>query len=87
MRKEGLSAYGAAAIKMTQAKTRSTGRGLTSLAKIYSKAIRDRIPEIIMANGEECIVRRLTDAEFLSELEKKLHEELAEYDKTNHQRN
>jgi predicted house-cleaning noncanonical NTP pyrophosphatase (MazG superfamily) len=33
-----------------------------------------------MANGEECIVRRLTDAEFLSELEKKLHEESAEYD-------
>jgi predicted house-cleaning noncanonical NTP pyrophosphatase (MazG superfamily) len=47
------------------------------LAKIYNKAIQDRIPEIIIANGEECIVRRLTDAEFLSVLEKKLHEELA----------
>jgi hypothetical protein len=78
MRKERLFAFGATAINMTQAKTHSTGRGLTSLAKIYSKAIRDRIPEIIMANREECIVRRLTDAEFLSELEKKLHEELAD---------
>jgi len=71
---------------MTQAKTRSKGRELTSLAKIYNKANRDRIPEIIMANGEECIVRRLTDAEFLSVLEKKLHEKLAMI-KTNHQRN
>lgn len=86
MRKERLSAYGAAVINMTQAKTRSKGRGLTSLAKIYNKANRDRIPEIIMANGEECIVRRLTDAEFLSVLEKKLHEKLA-MTKTNHQRN
>lgn len=65
---------------MTQAKTHSIGRGLTFLDKLYNKAIRDRIPEIIRSRGEECIVRELTDAEFLSELEKKLHEELAEYD-------
>jgi len=65
---------------MTQAKTPSIGRGLAFLDKIYNKAIRDKIPEIIKSKGEHCIVRRLTDAEFLSELEKKLHEELAEYE-------
>lgn len=65
---------------MTRAKTHSIGRGLTLLDKLYNKAIRDKIPEIIKSKGERCIVRELTDAEFLSELEKKLHEELAEYE-------
>jgi predicted house-cleaning noncanonical NTP pyrophosphatase (MazG superfamily) len=51
------------------------------LDKLYNKVIRDRIPEIIKSKGEHCIVKRLTDAEFLSELEKKLHEDLDEYDK------
>lgn len=66
---------------MTQVKTHSIGRGLTFLDKLYNKAIRDKIPEIIKSKGEQCIVKRLTDAEFLPELEKKLHEELDEYDK------
>jgi predicted house-cleaning noncanonical NTP pyrophosphatase (MazG superfamily) len=65
---------------MTQAKTHSIGRGLISLDKLYNKAIRDKIPEIIEDKGEQCEVRRLTDTEFLPELEKKLHEELAEYE-------
>ena len=65
---------------MTQVKTGSTG-GLTSVNKIYNKAIRDKIPQIINSKGEQCIVKRLTDAEFLPQLEKKLHEELDEYDK------
>ncbi|MFL6486618.1 MAG: phosphoribosyl-ATP pyrophosphohydrolase [Nitrososphaera sp.] len=80
MQKERLFAYGAGAINMTRAKTHSIGRGLTLLDKLYNKAIRDKIPEIIKSKGERCIVRELTDAEFLSELEKKLHEELAEYE-------
>jgi predicted house-cleaning noncanonical NTP pyrophosphatase (MazG superfamily) len=40
------------------------------------------IPEIIKSKGEECKVKRLKDTEFLSELEKKLHEELAEYEQS-----
>ena len=67
---------------MTQAKTHSIGRGLTFLDKLYNKAVRDKIPEIIKSKGEQCIVKRLTDAELLPELEKKLHEELAEYEQT-----
>jgi predicted house-cleaning noncanonical NTP pyrophosphatase (MazG superfamily) len=50
------------------------------LDKLYNKAIRDKIPEIIKIKGETCELRRLTNTEFLPELEKKLHEELAEYD-------
>jgi predicted house-cleaning noncanonical NTP pyrophosphatase (MazG superfamily) len=65
---------------MTQAKTHSIGRGLTFLDKLYNKAIRDKIPEIIKIKGEKYELRRLTNTEFLPELEKKLHEELAEYD-------
>ncbi|MDQ3848918.1 MAG: nucleoside triphosphate pyrophosphohydrolase [Thermoproteota archaeon] len=50
--------------------------------KLYNKAIRDNIPEIIKSKGELCIVKRLTHAEFLRELEEKSHEELDEYDKS-----
>ena len=45
----------------------------------YGKAIRDKIPEIIRASGENCIVETLTNDEFLLELEKKLREEVEEY--------
>jgi predicted house-cleaning noncanonical NTP pyrophosphatase (MazG superfamily) len=65
---------------MTQAKTHSIGRGLTFLDKLYNKAIRDKIPEIIKSKGEKCELRQLTDTEFLPELEKKLHEEITEYE-------
>ena len=46
---------------------------------IYSKAIRDKIPEIIKESGKNCNVKKLDDSEFLVQLEKKLVEELAEY--------
>jgi hypothetical protein len=55
----------------SQAKTHSIGRGLTFLDKLYNKAIRDKIPEIIKIKGETCELRRLTNTEFLPELEKK----------------
>lgn len=45
----------------------------------YNKAVRDKIPQIIQARGEKCEVKRLSDSEFLVELEKKLGEEVAEY--------
>ena len=46
---------------------------------IYNKAIRDKIPEIIKESGKNCNVKKLKDSEFLVELEKKLVEELEEY--------
>ena len=44
-----------------------------------NKAIRDKIPEIIKASGNNCKIKKLTDNEFLIEMEKKLNEEVAEY--------
>ena len=46
---------------------------------IYNKPIRDKIPEIIKESGKNCNVKKLKDSEFLVQLEKKLVEELAEY--------
>jgi predicted house-cleaning noncanonical NTP pyrophosphatase (MazG superfamily) len=45
----------------------------------YHKAIRDKIPEIIGESGGTCNVKTLDDKEFLIELDKKLEEELQEY--------
>jgi len=47
--------------------------------KTYNKLVRDRIPEIIEANGHKCEVRILSEAEYVLELKKKLQEEVAEY--------
>jgi predicted house-cleaning noncanonical NTP pyrophosphatase (MazG superfamily) len=46
---------------------------------IYNKAVRDRIPEIIEAQGKDYNVVVLNDEEFLEALENKLIEELEEY--------
>ncbi len=45
----------------------------------YNKAVRDKIPEIIKKDGYSCSVKTLSDEEFLAELEKKLSEEVTEY--------
>lgn len=47
--------------------------------KTYNKLVRDRIPEIVRANGEKPITRTLTDTEYLQELIRKLDEEVAEF--------
>ena len=44
-----------------------------------SKAIRDKIPEIIKESGSKCNIRTLSDKEFLEKMEDKLDEEVAEY--------
>jgi len=49
------------------------------MKKVYNKAIRDKIPEIIEATGNRYLIKKLADPEFLVELEKKLSEELKEY--------
>jgi predicted house-cleaning noncanonical NTP pyrophosphatase (MazG superfamily) len=50
------------------------------MAKIdYNKAIRDKIPEVIKKSGKKYEIKTLSDEEFLEELEKKLVEEINEY--------
>lgn len=46
---------------------------------MYHKLVRDRIPQIIRAGGNDCETRRLEDGEYLQALEEKLTEELSEY--------
>ncbi len=46
---------------------------------LYRKAIRDKIPDIIKKSGNSCNVKKLSDDEFLPNLEKKLREEVEEY--------
>ena len=43
------------------------------------KLVRDRIPEIIIPDGKKPITRILDNDEYLRELDKKLNEEIAEY--------
>lgn len=47
--------------------------------KKYYKLVRDKIPEIIRANGEVPVTRTLDEEEYLRELIKKLKEETAEF--------
>lgn len=43
------------------------------------KLVRDKIPEIIIADGKKPIIRILDNEEYLQELDKKLNEEISEY--------
>ena len=47
--------------------------------KHYNKLVRDRIPEIIGEQNVACTFKILTDEEYLTALDAKLDEELAEY--------
>ena len=47
----------------------------------YHKLVRDRIPEIIEASGKTCIVKTMSDEDYLRMVDAKLDEELAEYHK------
>ena len=47
--------------------------------KLYNKLVRDRIPEIMEANGETPITRILNSVEYLNCLEAKLDEEVQEF--------
>ncbi len=48
------------------------------MERVYNKLVRDKIPQIIEANGETPVVRVLDDTEYKKELEKKLYEEYQE---------
>ena len=45
----------------------------------YHKLVRDKIPEIIEAQGKTCKVSTLSDEDYLKMIDAKLDEELAEY--------
>ena len=45
----------------------------------YNKLVRDRIPEIITNSGKQCECSTLSDDEYITMLDAKLNEELAEY--------
>lgn len=46
---------------------------------ILGKLVRDKIPQIIQADGKSPIIRTLSEEDYLQELDKKLNEEVAEY--------
>ena len=47
--------------------------------KTYHKLVRDRIPEIIGADGKTCVCETLSDEAYTRLLDQKLNEELVEY--------
>jgi len=47
--------------------------------RVYNKLVRDKIPGIIMHQGELPVYRKLDDAEYLAELKRKLQEEMSEF--------
>ena len=49
----------------------------------YNKVVRDKIPEIIESSGHKCNFKTLNDEEFLIEIQKKLAEEVKEYQSSN----
>lgn len=46
----------------------------------YNKLVRDYIPAIIEKDGKVCRTRVLSDEQYIKEVNRKLHEELAEYE-------
>ena len=46
---------------------------------VHNKLVRDKIPEIIEKAGKTPVSHILSDKEYISELDKKLNEECAEY--------
>lgn len=47
--------------------------------KVYNKLVRDKIPQIIEAQGKQAEFRVLSDVEYKAMLDQKLHEEFLEY--------
>lgn len=45
----------------------------------YNKLVRDNIPDIIKASGKTAVTEILSDSKYVKALDKKLSEELAEY--------
>lgn len=45
----------------------------------HNKLVRDKIPQIIEASGKTCLTEVLSQEDYLKELDRKLSEELSEY--------
>ncbi len=67
-----------ASLEETEDMVISSNRDKANRKQTYNKLVRDKIPEIIRANGEEPITRILNDNEYKLELERKLNEEYQE---------
>lgn len=52
---------------------------MKTITKHYNKLVRDKIPEIIEANGHRCVTAIVSDESYIELLDMKLYEELAEY--------
>ena len=57
-------------------------KGLPMKEIVYNKLVRDRIPAIIRADGKACETEVLDDDAFLAALDKKMTEELREYEES-----
>lgn len=51
--------------------------------KVYNKLVRDKIPQIIEEKGKKAEFRVLSDVEYKTMLDLKLHEELLEFTNAN----
>ena len=49
------------------------------MKKEYNKLVRDLIPEIIRNSGKACTTDTLSDRDYITALQQKLNEEVAEY--------
>ena len=49
------------------------------IGAVVGKLVRDKIPEIIKNDGKNPIIEILSNEDYLKELDKKLNEEVAEY--------
>lgn len=47
---------------------------------VYNKLVRDQIPAIIIQSGKTLVTRVLSNEEYVTELKRKMYEELAEYE-------
>lgn len=47
---------------------------------VYNKLVRDLIPNIIESDGKTCVTYILDDSQYITEVNKKMREELAEYE-------
>ena len=66
---------------MNRQKTVDLGSGYIVKEIVYNKLVRDKIPEIIEADGKTCEIKILSDDEYIKMIDAKFDEELAEYHK------
>ncbi|WP_301107166.1 nucleoside triphosphate pyrophosphohydrolase [Sporosarcina sp.] len=50
---------------------------------VYNKLVRDLIPDIIERDGKTCVTRILDESAYIAEVNKKMYEELKEYEEAN----